>query len=144
MTSGSMLPVALFAELGMFIDELFIDGVDYEFSLRLRRAGYVIDECANAVLLHAPGEPRRRKLFGLLNYQTANYSPARHYYQQRNKVWIARRYFSAFPVFCLKLAKFSTKDFFKIIFGESDKLRKIRFFLRGVWHGLRGRLGRIA
>jgi rhamnosyltransferase len=141
MTSGSMLRLQLFAELGLFVDELFIDGVDYEFSLRLRRAGYVIEECAEALLLHAPGEPKRLKLFGILNYQTANYSPTRRYYQERNKVWTSKRYFFSFPVFCLKLAMFSTKDFFKIIFGEAEKLRKLRFFLHGIWDGITERMG---
>ena len=143
MTSGSMLRLQTFARFGLFVDELFIDGVDYEFSLRLRKAGLVIAECPGAVLLHSPGEPRRLKLFGMLDYQTANYSPIRRYYQERNKIWISRRYFFAFPVFCLKLFKFSSKDFLKIVFGETDKLRKLRFFLRGVVHGLTERMGKL-
>ncbi len=143
MTSGSLLRMSTFAELGFFVDELFIDGVDYEFSLRLRKAGYVIEECPEAVLLHSPGEPTRHTLLGILRYQTANYSPARRYYQERNKIWIAKRYFTRFPVFCLKLFLFSSKDFVKILVAESNKRAKARFFLRGVLDGVRERMGRL-
>ena len=143
MTSGSMLRLQTFAQHGLFVDELFIDGVDYEFSLRLRKAGYLIDACSGATLLHSPGAPRRLKLLGILPYHTANYSPLRRYYQERNKIWIARRYFFAFPVFCLKLFMFSFKDFFKITFGEPNKLVKLRFFLRGVADGISGSMGKL-
>jgi len=143
MTSGSLLRTETFTRCGLFIDELFIDGVDYEFSLRLRKLGCVIDECPDTVLLHSPGEPRHHKLFGF-KYKTANYSPVRRYYQERNKVWIAKRYGLRFPVFCFKLFFFSTKDFVKILVAEEDKLVKVRYFLRGVLDGLRGRLGKLA
>jgi rhamnosyltransferase len=143
MTSGSLLRTETFTRHGYFVDELFIDAVDYEYSLRLRRAGLVIDQCDAAELLHSPGEPRRVMLFGRRLFQCANYSPLRHYYQQRNKIWVAKRYGLAFPGFVAKLFFYSTKDFFKILAGETDKLRKCRFFLRGVWDGLRGRMGRL-
>lgn len=141
MTSGSLLRVGTFAELGYFVDALFIDGVDYEYSLRLRGAGYVIAECAEAELLHRPGEPKQHRLLGF-DYQTANYSPIRRYYQERNKVWIARRYFGRFPVFCAKLFLFSSKDFVKILVAEEESGEKARYFLRGVWDGVRGRMGK--
>ena len=39
-TSGSLLPTWVFQDHGYFVDDLFIDGVDYEYSLRLRSRGY--------------------------------------------------------------------------------------------------------
>lgn len=141
MTSGSLIRSRVFLEEGLFVDGLFIDVVDYEFSLRLRRAGYVIDQCAEAVLLHAPGEPVVHRFRGRRLFQTANYSPVRRYYQERNKIWLARHYFRPFPVFCAKLFLSSVKDFVKILLAESDKGIKCRFFLRGVFDGLRSRMG---
>lgn len=143
MTSGSLVALSLFAQLGDFVDELFIDGVDYEFSLRVRAAGFVIAECPEAVLQHSPGEPRVVSFRGRRLYQTANYSPARRYYQERNKIWITRRYLRRFPVFCAKLFLFSTKDFVKILIAEKNSATKARFFLRGVWDGIRERMGRL-
>ncbi len=143
MTSGSLIPARVFQQFGVFRDELFIDAVDYEYSLRLRRAGMVIDETAEATLLHEPGAPVLHRFAGRVVFRTANYSPVRRYYQERNKIWVTRRYFGKFPVFCLKLMMFSAKDFTKIVLAESNKLTKLRFFLRGVADGLRGRMGRI-
>lgn len=144
MTSGSLLRAETFERFGPFVDELFIDAVDYEYSLRLRQAGLVIAQTTSAELLHSPGAPRKFFLFGRKIFQCANYSQLRHYYQQRNKVWVARRYFRAFPGFCVKLFYYSVKDFFKILAGETDKATKCRFFLRGVADGLRGRMGKLA
>ncbi len=136
MTSGSLLRSETFLKTGLFADELFIDGVDYEYSLRLRESGYLIEECADAVLLHSPGEPRVIYFRGRRLYQTANYSPIRRYYQERNKIWIAKRYFRRFPVFCGKLFWFSSKDFIKILVAEKNSWEKATSFCRGVRDGL--------
>lgn len=143
MTSGSLMRVSLFEQMGYFVDALFIDGVDYEFSLRVRAAGMVIAECDQAVLRHSPGEPRVVTFRGRRLYQTANYPAVRRYYQERNKIWISRRYVRRFPVFCAKLFLFSSKDFVKILVAEQGSWRKARFFLRGMWDGVRGRMGRM-
>jgi rhamnosyltransferase len=122
---------------------LFIDAVDYEFSLRLRREGFVIDECREALLLHSPGQPRIVRAAGRRLFQTSNYGPLRRYYQERNKIWVIRRYFRHFPYFCLKLMMFSIKDLVKIAIAESGKGPKLRMFLRGVSDGLRNRMGKL-
>ena len=143
MTSGSLLRAATFERCGFFVDELFIDVVDHEYSLRLRRAGLTIEECEQAVLLHSPGAPAVHHLFGK-RFLTSNYSPLRRYYQERNKIWVARRYFSSFPKFCLGMFFVSAKDFVKIVFVEPEpRVRKMRFFLRGMWDGLLGRTGQL-
>ncbi len=141
-TSGSLMPVELFAAAGFFADELFIDGVDYEYSLRVRRLGYVIDECSAAELLHSPGTPTLHRWLGGKPFQAANYSPIRRYYQERNKIWVAKRYWRNFPGFCAKQFLTSAKDLLKIVLVEQDKVRKVRFFFRGVRDGLLGRTGK--
>lgn len=140
-TSGSLSPMSVFERAGLFAEELFIDGVDYEFSFRVRALGYVIDECAEAKLLHSPGTPSFHRIFGK-TFQSANYSPIRRYYQERNKIWVTRKYFPQFFSFCLGQFLISAKDFGKIVCVEDNKAEKISFFLRGVLDGLRGRMGR--
>ncbi len=140
MTSGSLLKLRTFAEQGMFADELFIDGVDHEYCLRLRRAGLRVEECAQAVLLHSPGSPRLHSWLGW-KFQTANYSPARRYFQERNKIWMYRRYAKVFPRYCGRLMLVSVKDFAKLVLVEADKVAKIGGFLRGLLDGVRGRMG---
>jgi rhamnosyltransferase len=143
-TSGSLLQAQTVQQCGLFVDELFIDGVDHEYSLRLRKAGFPLYECADAILLHSPGAPRHHKFPGGKRFQTANYSPIRRYYQERNKIWIARHYARTFPRFCLRIFVVSLKDFIKIWLVEpDDKLRKATYFLRGTLDGIRGRYGKL-
>jgi rhamnosyltransferase len=142
MTSGSLYPAEIFRRFGFFRDELFIDAVDYEYSLRLRKAGMVIEETSSASLLHSPGTPHTHGIAKTVWFRSNNYTPIRRYYQERNKVWVSKHYFTRFPLFCIKLFYFSSKEFTKILLVEEDKWRKARFFLRGTFDGLRNRMGR--
>lgn len=142
MTSGSLMLVGLFRKQGYFQEELFIDAVDYEYSLRLRGRGYLIEESREAILLHSPGSPTVIRFCGTRLFQTANYSPLRRYYQDRNRVWVARRYWRKYPLFCLRLFKYSLHEHIKIILGEREKWRKFYYANLGIWDGLRGRMGK--
>ena len=142
-TSGTLARTQLFNDHGLFEEKLFIDYVDVEHSLRLRRAGLILDECCDAILLHSPGTPREHRFLGRILFRTGNYSALRHYYQQRNRIWVARRYYSTFPEFFPEVVRSSTADFIKLILAEKDKARKVRFFLRGIFDGLRERMGKL-
>ncbi|HEV2578510.1 MAG TPA: glycosyltransferase family 2 protein [Acidobacteriaceae bacterium] len=141
-TSGSLLRVETLREFGLFREELFIDEVDHEYSLRLRRAGMVLDETEDATLLHALGSPARHRLLGR-EFCVTNYSPVRRYYQERNKVWMARHYGRSFPRFVLSRFRMSLSDVWKIVAFEEDKWRKLRHCARGIVDGLRGRMGKL-
>jgi rhamnosyltransferase len=144
MTSGSLFRTQTLQQHGLFLDGLFIDAVDHEHCLRLRRAGLVLAECPAAVLLHSPAAPRQFRLGGKLLFEATHYSPVRRYYQQRNRVLMARLYLRHFPGYCLQLALTSLKDLVKIVFFEPGKLPKLKFFAMGVRDGLLGRDGPMA
>ncbi len=142
MTSGSLMRVSLFREHGLFEEELFIDSVDSEYSLRLRSSGHLIEECKDAVLLHSPGHPTVLRLCGVRLFQTANYSAVRRYYQDRNRIWLTRKYWRKFPKFCLRLYRDSFKEHAKTILGEDQKWNKCYCAGLGILDGLRGRMGK--
>jgi len=139
-TSGSMVPRSVFERVGYHRDELFIDQVDSDFSLRVRAAGLRISECDGAVLRHAPGMPTYHRLLGSKPFQVANYSPMRRYYQGRNIVWLWRTYRKHFPAFVRSQVLLHAKDFAKIAW-ERDRFAKGSAFVEGVWDGVRGRMG---
>lgn len=143
MTSGTLMRISSFHQYGLFEEDLFIDAVDYEYSLRLRSHGCFIEECDKALLLHSPGMPKVYTFRGKYLFQTANYSPARRYYQERNKVWVTRRYWKQFPFFCFKLFFFSSKDFVKCIVAEDRKWDKFYYASLGIMDGMRGRMGKL-
>ena len=142
-SSGSLISVSTYLMCGPIADELFMDSFDHEYSLRIRKAGYIIAECETAVLLHSPGTPRSHALFGLIKFKSTNYSPSRRYYMERNKVWLYRRYVLDFPAFCSRQLLQSPIELLKILLVESDKREKCRFFFRGIYDGVRERMGKL-
>ncbi len=142
MTSGTLLPMEVYQACGPFAEELFIDLVDHEYSLRLRLAGYLIAEC-DAVLLHSPGTPRVHTVLGK-RFETANYSPVRRYYQERNRIWMVRRYWRPFPGYCGRTLLGGLKELVKVLFVERrETAAKAAMLLRGYRDGLLGRMGRL-
>jgi rhamnosyltransferase len=143
MTSGSLLPISIFDSIGWFATEYFIDYVDFEYCLRARTRGYRIVQSKDAVLLHAPGQLKAVRLFGVLSFQTSNHSATRRYYLIRNRVATARKYFRAFPVWAVKDLWYTHKDLLKILLGENEKRKKITAMIKGLVDGLTGRMGKI-
>jgi rhamnosyltransferase len=141
-TSGSLVPMSVFRDHGLFEDELFIDAVDFEFSLRMRSQGFHIEECSKAVLLHSPGTPRTYRFREHYLFQTTNYSPVRRYYQARNHVWIVRHYWNRFLFFCFKRSFNIAKDYVKILIAEDAKWDKLQAGWKGALDGIAGRMGR--
>lgn len=141
MCSGNLMPISVFREQGWFREELFIDYVDYEYCLRVRSCGYLIEECSAALLMHAPADPQLHRLFGLVPVRTANYSAFRRYFLERNMVWIVRKYGRMYPVLCINMFFNSVKDCIKILLVEDNRWEKLYCSLRGLSDGVRGRMG---
>lgn len=142
MTSGSLMPIAIFSQEGWFEESLFIGGVDYEYCLRLRSKGYSVEECTEAVLLHAPADFTECRLNGSRLFRTSNYSAERRYYRDRNNIWMMRKYCTRYPAFFLSTLFSSLKDCLKILLAENDKRRKVFHMVLGVRDGLLGKMGK--
>ena len=52
MTSGSFLNLKVYKEAGPFVDKLFIDYVDFEYCLRLKKKGFKIYKLNNTYMQH--------------------------------------------------------------------------------------------
>ena len=91
MTSGCLVNASIFHQVGGFDERLFLDGLDVEFCLRLRKQGYRVLECREAVLVHRPAVTKTKKIL----WYTLKYGwdkPVRYYYQARADVFIDKRY----------------------------------------------------
>ncbi len=141
MTSGNLVDLAAWKEVGPFDEGLFIDCVDHEFCLRLRLAGYLVVRVNDAFLEHELGEITAHRQFGRVKY-TTNHSPLRRYYIFRNRLWMMRRYREAFPDYCRSSRKELFKEVRNVLCFESDKGAKLAMMARGAWDFLRGRMGR--
>lgn len=134
MTSGSLVQVSVCKKLGMFREDLFIDGVDHEYCLRLRRHGYRILRANRALLDHESGHVTKR-LLG--NFVTTNHEPERRYYMIRNRFAIRRIYAQS----VLLCATVSLLEALVVAIYEDRKLTKLRMMLRGLLDSRRNRLG---
>ena len=100
-TSGNLTKVNEAVCCGGFDEDLFIDSVDFDFSLRLRENGYLIAKVPGAHLQHSIGETYSpRGLFSFIKLEM--HSPLRFYYIFRNHRILCKRYRKTFPGFCLK------------------------------------------
>jgi rhamnosyltransferase len=142
MTSGSLMPISIFSHEGWFEDSFFIGGVDYEYCLRLRSMGYSVEECTDAVLMHAPADFTECKVNGARLFSTSNYSAGRRYYRERNTVWMIKKYWRRYPAFFAGMLSHSVKDGVKILLAETGKRRKVYYMALGVRDGLLGRMGK--
>jgi rhamnosyltransferase len=141
MTSGALMPTWIFDEIGMFAAEYFIDLVDHEYCLRIRRAGYFIADSREAVLFHTAGSPKEVSFFGF-HFRPTHHSAVRHYYFSRNRIALYRKYLLFCPGWILRFMYRQAKEMTKCLLTETSRARKCRNFFLGTWDGLTGRMGK--
>jgi rhamnosyltransferase len=130
MTSGNLVRVSVYEQVGGYDEAFFIDGVDFEFCLRLRRAGHSIHRVPAAVMTHRLGVDRAdlTRLGGFY----AEHPPLRRYYMFRNFMYLAERYVRRFPFFILKLATAHAVLMLLIAFHDPRPLASYRGVFRGL------------
>jgi len=138
-SSGSLVRSEVVERAGLPRADFFIDFVDYEYCLRLRRHGYRIAMVRDSLLDHAIGNPRT---INILGYSKAwgGHAPWREYYMSRNETFTIWNYFPDWK------SKFSVlrrlvRHFLAILaFGE-HKGACLKMMLLGFVDGRAGRLG---
>jgi rhamnosyltransferase len=138
-TSGNLVRVSVFDQIGLYDEGFFVDCIDFDFSLRLRRAGYVVHGVAAALMQHQLGEVR--KVPNFLRRCYAEHSPVRRYYMSRNFMYLLERYALQFPVFILKLAISHLVLLVLIGIYDPSPLTSYRAILKGIWDYLARRDG---
>lgn len=83
MTSGNIINLQVWNQIGKFNDALFIDEVDHEFCYRLWEAGYKVCEFPQILMLHTLGNTGRTLL-----PRPCKHSGVRLYYISRNMLYI--------------------------------------------------------
>lgn len=141
-TSGNLVRMSVFDEIGGYDEGLFIDCIDFDFSLRVRRAGYTIYRVPSAVMTHQLGDAVDLPV-GLRRFY-ARHSPARRYYMYRNFGYMVRRYLRQFPLFILKLSVAQILLTVLIGFFDSHPLASYRAVALGLRDCVAGRSGPVA
>lgn len=137
--SGSVFPLTLLEEIGLFREDFFIGMVDAEMCLRAQEHDYRTLQYNRANLVHHIGSERIVRLFGRAT-QVSDYIPLRHYYDSRNRILM----WHEFPYDCSLRDKCRhllgrVKVIFKILAFEDNKWAKVQAIVSGTCYGLLNR-----
>ena len=130
MTSGNIIDLNVYKEIGGFKDWMFIDCVDTEYCMNLHRHGYKVLRLNNVIMKHNLGNVVIHKLFGK-EYPCYNHNPIRRYYIVRNNLYINKMYSDLFPDYCKHLLRIQKGQVKRIIAFEKSKIKKLKMMYRG-------------
>lgn len=131
MTSGSLVNLKAYKEVGGFSDELFIDMVDTDFGFKLLQHGYKIERLKDVVMNHNIGNSTDISVLGKHLFYITNHNYIRRYYITRNLLYIKKIYNNQFKEYSSpKLRIF--KSLIRIILFEKDKWRKLKSVRLGI------------
>lgn len=138
-TSGTLIPAPVLRELGPMCEDFFIDHVDIEWSHRARAAGFSLFGVGAAVMFHSMGEHALRVWYFGWRRESA-YSPVRVYYRIRNFAALCRMPRIRRRWKLRNAAYWVYFVYTQTVFGQ-QRLAALRMAARGLWDGLRGRMG---
>lgn len=130
LTSGSLIRMEAFNQANGFKEELFIDGVDFEFCKHVRLLGWHIYQINSVVMQHHLGRTQEVKLFGYHLFYVTHHNYVRHYYMQRNSLYVVKLYKGLLPEVNTSWLPL-LKSISKILLFEEDKIRKIKSRYQG-------------
>lgn len=142
-TSGNIISVSKALSIKGFDESLFIDEVDHEICFRASLHGWKHFRTAGVTLWHCLGCTVEKRILGF-TVHIMGHPKIRKYYIARNRLIVWNKYH-----------KFDEKFFFRmyiigliwefscICFFESDKIGKIRFFLKGVRDAFKNKTGKM-
>tara|TARA_B110000091_G_C13821894_1_gene481565 strand:+ start:7817 stop:8731 length:915 start_codon:yes stop_codon:yes gene_type:complete len=140
-TSGSLIKLNVWKEIGGFWEDLFIEGVDNEYGLRVNSFGYDIFIDNESFLHQEYGNQRVVKKLGK-NYFPTFHSPLRSYYISRNRIMIWKRHWRKHRYYISWDILSSMNMIFQILLLEDKKLEKLKLIIRGYLDGINGVKGK--
>jgi rhamnosyltransferase len=138
-TSGTLISAPVLRDVGLMREDFFIDHVDIEWCHRARAAGYAMFGVGAAVMFHSMGDHALRVWYFGWRQESA-YSPVRVYYRVRNFMALCRAPTIRWR-WKLRNGWYTVGVVYtQTLFGE-QRLASLRMAVRGLWDGLRRRMG---
>jgi rhamnosyltransferase len=141
MTSGNIINLNAYKDIGGFNEDFFIDHVDTEYCLRLNLKQYQVIQ-SNEIFLDHNEANIKETAFLFRKFYPYNHSPIRFYYKSRNRLYLKKKYGKLFP----ELFKIESRMFWrtnlKVILFEDQKILKLKMILYGIIDFLKSKSGR--
>jgi GT2 family glycosyltransferase len=138
-SSGSLIRKEAIESVGLPRADFFMDFVDYEHCLRLKRHGFNIAVIEDSILHHTLGEPANFQILGRTKHWT-DHAPWREYYKTRNEIYTTWYYFPEWKIRALTVYRLARHTVLLLVFGKR-RLACLSMIGRGFLDGLKGRLG---
>jgi rhamnosyltransferase len=140
-SSGALIPIEVFDEVGLMDNSLFIDLVDTEWFLRAYSMGFQSFGIPDAIMHHSLGENTRKIWFGRWRH-VPQHKPFRQYYMFRNSILLYKRDY--IPL------QWKINDAVKLVYlfvfsmaCMPERWKRLMMMMQGICDGLRGRTGKL-
>ncbi len=142
MTSGNLINLDIYKEIDGFKDWFFIDAVDFEYCLNIKKNGYEVVQMNTAELKHNLGNISKKTILGKKLFVT-NHSATRRYYITRNRHYLYDLYHEDFLEYCALELNRTKHELLKIILFENHKIDKMKAMYKGYRDYKKGITGEI-
>ncbi len=136
-TSASLMNIKAWKSVNGFDESMFIDGVDFDICIRIRKRGFSIIRVNTVTLIHEIGKITVRR-FLLWNVRVKNHSAFRKYYIARNIIYLARKQKSVLKV--MKSYLQVLKQWICVLLYENEKRNKLKEIQRGFCDGIKAEI----
>jgi rhamnosyltransferase len=137
-SSGCLIPMSVLDAVGGMQDDLFIDYVDIEWGLRARRDGYQSFGVCAANMQHSLGD----EPIYFFGHMLPSHSPLRGYYRFRNGIFLIKQPWLGMMWKFTDARRLLLLYVFFSLFSKS-RLNHFKMMTLGLWHGLRGKAGKL-
>ncbi|WP_455387178.1 glycosyltransferase [Lactiplantibacillus pentosus] len=140
-SSGNLVLVRAWREIGCFDEQLFIDYVDFDFDYRLAEFGYRIYRVNNVEFMHEIGSPVKKGFFArmlfLNKHEVFDHSAFRMFYLFRNRLIVRKRH----PQFGSPIRMFIREvlNLREILIMEGPRFQKMQAAVHGIIKGITGK-----
>lgn len=129
----------LLRQTGLLAENMFIYSEDVDLSLRIRALGYRLTYCPGSVIYHIAGMSNKSRTKGREGFV----NPIVHYLNQRNRIWLLKKYT---PWFCIPTAALFNFFYVAMVIGYfavRGRFAKFRAVLKAVRDGMAGSIENI-
>lgn len=139
LTSGNFVKIHDFIKVGGFMDELFIDFVDFELGYKLYKNNLKIGYLDGFSILHTIGNPIEIHILNK-TYHAMNHAPIRYYYRFRNSYYLY--HFVDKRFFRKEYYKEMYVNLLKMLIYEKNRKFKLQMIHKGLQDAKKKKLGK--
>jgi len=130
LTAGCFIPAQIFKKAGMYREDFFVDFIDHEFALRVRKHGFKIFLVPKAKIYHSIGEFEKK-------IKKRLHKLWRTYFMIRNSTYVTfHLHPSIFPIW----AYYYFISFFLARLKRYHSFKFVKIFVQGLNDGIKGKL----